>query len=46
LEKGTPCANKAELYIGLLKEAGRKDVKNQDSPMVFWDYCIERRARI
>jgi len=29
-----------------LKEAVRKDMKDQDSPMVFWDYCIERRARI
>jgi hypothetical protein len=46
LEKGTPWTNKIELYIGLLKEAVRKDMKNQDSPMVFWDYCIERRARI
>jgi hypothetical protein len=46
LEEGTPWANKAELYIGLLKEAVRKDMKEQDSPMVLWDYCIERRARI
>jgi hypothetical protein len=46
LEEGTPWANKAELYIGLLKEAVRKDMKDQNSPMVFWDYCIERRARI
>jgi hypothetical protein len=46
LEEGTPCANKAELYIGLLKEAFRKDMKDQDSPMVVWDYYIERRARI
>jgi hypothetical protein len=46
LEEGTPWANKAELYIGLLKEAVRKDMKHQDSPMIFWDYCIERRARI
>jgi hypothetical protein len=46
LEEGTPWANKAELYIGLLKEAVRKDMKDQYSPMVFWDYCIERRARI
>jgi hypothetical protein len=45
-EEGTPWANKAELYIGLLKEAVRKDMKGQDSPMVFWDYCIERRARV
>eukprot|EP00957_Ditylum_brightwellii_P063051 4785549-Ditylum_brightwellii.AAC.1 len=27
LEEGTPWANKAELYIGLLKEAVRKDMK-------------------
>jgi hypothetical protein len=46
LEEGTPWANKAELYIGLLKEAVRKDMKDQNSPMVFWHYCIERRARI
>jgi hypothetical protein len=46
LEESTPWANRAELYIGLLKEAVRKDMKDQDSPMVFWDYCIERRARI
>jgi hypothetical protein len=46
LEEGIPWANKAELYIGLLKEAVRKDMKDQDSLMVFWDYCIERRARI
>jgi hypothetical protein len=46
LEEGTPWANMAELYIGLLKEAVRKDMKEQDSSMVLWDYCIERRARI
>lgn len=46
LERGTPWANKAELYIGLLKESVRKDMRESNSPMVFWDYCIERRARI
>jgi hypothetical protein len=46
LEEGTPWSNKAELYIGLLKEAVRQDMKESDSPMVFWDYCLERRARI
>jgi hypothetical protein len=30
LEEGTPWANKAELYIGLLKEAVRKDMKDQN----------------
>eukprot|EP00957_Ditylum_brightwellii_P124443 9484066-Ditylum_brightwellii.AAC.1 len=28
LEEGTPWANKAELYIGLMKEAVRKDMKS------------------
>ena len=46
LEEGTPWANKAELYIGLLKEAVRKDMRESDSPLCLWDYCIERRARI
>ena len=46
LEEGTPWANKAELYIGLLKEAVRQDMREADSPLVFWDYCLERRARI
>ena len=46
LEEGTPWANKAELYIGLIKEAVRKDMKSSDCPLAFWDYCVERRARI
>ncbi len=46
LEENTPWSNKAELYIGLLKEAVRKDMKEANSPMPLWDYCLERRARI
>jgi hypothetical protein len=46
LEENTPWANKAELYIGLLKEAVRKDMKESDCPLALWDYCVERRARI
>ena len=46
LEEGTPWSNKAELYIGLLKEAVRKDMRESNSPMILWDYCVERRARI
>jgi hypothetical protein len=46
LEEGTPWANKAELYIGLIKEAVRKDMKESDCPLALWDYCVERRARI
>ena len=46
LEEHTPWSNKAELYIGLLKEAVQKDMRESDSPMCLWDYCVERRARI
>ena len=46
LETGTPWANRAELYIGLLKEAVRRDMRNSNSPMSLWCYCIERRAKI
>ena len=46
LEKNTPWANRAELYIGLIKEAVRQDMKASNCPIVFWDYCAERRARI
>jgi hypothetical protein len=45
LEEGTPWANKARLNTCLLKAAARKDIKDQNSPMVSWDYCLERRAR-
>jgi hypothetical protein len=33
LEEGTPWANKAELYIGLVKEAVLKDMKESDCPL-------------
>ena len=46
LEEGTQWANCAELYIGLLKESIRKDLRESDAPLVLWDYCAERRARI
>jgi hypothetical protein len=46
LERGTPWSNRAELYIGLLKESVRKDMRASNSPLVLWDYCIERRALI
>jgi hypothetical protein len=46
LEEGTPWANKAELYIGLIKEAVRKDMKSSNCPIAMWDYCLERRAQI
>jgi hypothetical protein len=46
LEEVTSWANEAELSIELMKEAVRKDMKDQDTPMIFWGYSIERRARI
>ena len=46
LEEGTPWSNKAELYIGLLKEAVQRDMRESNSPMIPWDYCVERWARI
>ena len=33
LEEGTPWSNKAELYIGLLKEAVQKDMRESNSLM-------------
>ena len=42
LEAQTQWANRAELYIGLIKEATRKDMRASGSPLVLWDYCMER----
>ena len=46
LEEGTPWANKAKFYIGILKDSVSKDMKEYNAPLVSWDYCVERRARI
>ena len=46
LEGSTHWANRAKLYVGLFKEAVRKDMLQENSPLVFWDYCAERRAAI
>ena len=46
LEKESQWANLTESYIGLLKPEFRYDVHKSDSPIVFWDYCAERRALI
>ena len=37
LEERTPWANKAEIFIGLTKEAVRKDMKESDRPLDFWN---------
>ena len=46
LEDTTPWVNKVELYIGIIKEAVRKDIKESDCPLSLWDYFLERRVRI
>ena len=46
LEESTQWANRAELYIGFLKEAIRKDFHFLNSPLVLWDYCAEPCALI
>ena len=46
LEEGTPWANRAERYIGIIKAAVRKDMLATNSPLSLWDYCVERRARV
>ena len=46
LEESTQWANRAELYIGFLKKAIRKDLQRSDCPLVLWDYCAQRRALI
>ena len=46
LEAETQFANRSEMAIGYLKEATRKDLRETGSPIVLWDYCMERRAII
>ena len=46
LEQKTQWANRAKLYVGLMKEAVRKDIRLTGSPLVLWDYAAERRADI
>ena len=46
LEENTPWANKAELHIGLLKEAVKRDISESNSPLVLWDHCAECHAQI
>ena len=46
LEIRTPWANRAEFYIGLLKEGFRKDMIVSNSPMCLWYYATECRAMI
>ena len=46
LEKGTPASNRAERVIKILKDGSKKDLFDSNAPMIFWCYCVERRAAI
>ena len=46
LEERTQHANRAELYIGLLKESIRKDLRGTNAPLRLWCYCAERGSSI
>ena len=46
LDEHTPWANRAELYIVLFKEAVLQYLRLSHLPMVFWDYCMERRVLV
>jgi hypothetical protein len=39
-------ANCTKLYIGLMKEAMRKDMHSSGSPLALWNSCMERQALI
>ena len=41
LERKIQWANRAELYIGILKESVIKDLRISNALMVLWDYAIE-----
>ena len=46
LERGTPWENKAELYIGIIKEDFRRDMRESDCPTSLWDYFFEQLVQI
>lgn len=46
LERNKPFSNRAELYVGLVKKAIKKALKESDCPLCLWDYCAERIERV
>ena len=46
LERNSPWSNRAELYIGLLKRAIRKQLKKSNCPLALWDFCAQRCALV
>ena len=46
LEKGTPNTNRPKRYIQMLNNETKRDLLDSNILMVFWCYCVERRAHI
>ena len=46
LERKKPFSNRAELYVGMVKRAIKKDLRESDAPMRFWDYCAQRIEKV
>ena len=46
IEPNTPWSNRAELYIGLFKQAIRDALHETNCPMKLWDYCAEYKAKV
>jgi hypothetical protein len=46
LEAASPWSNRAELFIGIVKNDIKKDLKDSNCPMNLWDYCAQYRAQI
>ena len=45
-KQNTQWKSHAELDVGLIKEAVRKDINISGSPLVLWDYAKERQESI
>ena len=46
LEESTQWADRAELYIGLLKEGVWKDIRESHLSLALWDHTAELKARM
>ena len=46
LEKGIPSSNRAEYYVDIVKSNVKKYLRLSNSPLVLWDYCVERCCKI
>ena len=46
LEESSQWADRAELYTRLLKEGGRREICENHSPIVLWDYTAELKAQM